>query len=293
MKTMRSVALAFTLTELLVVLAVIGVLSTMLFPVVAKELSQSAAQQCLSNERTLSGAILEYAADNDSTFPLWERDANTGEIANGVAITGQPVVPWHWLISEYVACKYQSVSYYAGNFNYDGGAWSCPSFGILQPDNYGLSSIIAGDASINSLSQGYDWGRYGSITTAGIPSPSKSIMVAEKGYMGGGVDSYTTPGFMSEEFIYVPDATDVQAANALNGNATESDAYPWPPDVPAFRHSNEANVVYADGHVGSITVNAVSGMKNWCENVWVPNPNVPSWYPYPAPNGQTCSMFVK
>jgi prepilin-type N-terminal cleavage/methylation domain-containing protein/prepilin-type processing-associated H-X9-DG protein len=56
---------AFTLIELLVVAAVIGLLATMLLPVLAKARSATQGVQCLSNSRQLVLGWLLYADDHD------------------------------------------------------------------------------------------------------------------------------------------------------------------------------------------------------------------------------------
>ena len=60
---MRRPRHGFTLVELLVVMAVIVILATMLYPGVAKARSKANQTVCLSNVRQLSMAILMYAQD--------------------------------------------------------------------------------------------------------------------------------------------------------------------------------------------------------------------------------------
>src|SRR3712207_1983390 len=60
----------FTLIELLVVLAVIAILSAMLFPVYAQSREKSRQTTCLSNIHNLGIAMLMYAQDADEHFPL-------------------------------------------------------------------------------------------------------------------------------------------------------------------------------------------------------------------------------
>ena len=53
----------FTLIELLVVIAIIAILAAILFPVFAKAREKARQSSCLSNEKQMALAILQYAQD--------------------------------------------------------------------------------------------------------------------------------------------------------------------------------------------------------------------------------------
>src|SRR5690606_28375389 len=60
---------AFTLIELLVVIAIISILAAILFPVFARARENSRRASCLSNEKQIALATLQYIQDNDERFP--------------------------------------------------------------------------------------------------------------------------------------------------------------------------------------------------------------------------------
>lgn len=60
----------FTLIELLVVMAIISVLSSMLFPVYSEARGKARQIQCASNLRQIGMAIFMYSDDYDGLFPL-------------------------------------------------------------------------------------------------------------------------------------------------------------------------------------------------------------------------------
>ena len=60
---------AFTLIELLVVIAILGLLAAIIFPVFQKVRENGRRTACLSNERQLGIAMMQYAADNGEALP--------------------------------------------------------------------------------------------------------------------------------------------------------------------------------------------------------------------------------
>jgi prepilin-type N-terminal cleavage/methylation domain-containing protein/prepilin-type processing-associated H-X9-DG protein len=62
---------AFTLTELLIVLVIVAVLSGILFPVFTRSSAKNRQAQCLSNERQMSTAWLMYSQDYDGRVVPW------------------------------------------------------------------------------------------------------------------------------------------------------------------------------------------------------------------------------
>ena len=59
----------FTLIELLVVIAIIAILAAILFPVFAQAREKARAIACISNEKQLGLALLQYTQDYDEQFP--------------------------------------------------------------------------------------------------------------------------------------------------------------------------------------------------------------------------------
>jgi prepilin-type N-terminal cleavage/methylation domain-containing protein/prepilin-type processing-associated H-X9-DG protein len=59
----------FTLIELLVVIAIIAILAAILFPVFAQAREKARAISCVSNEKQIALAVVQYVQDYDENFP--------------------------------------------------------------------------------------------------------------------------------------------------------------------------------------------------------------------------------
>ena len=60
---------AFTLIELIVVIAIITILAAVLFPVFSQAREKARASACLSNEKQIGLSTMQYVQDYDETFP--------------------------------------------------------------------------------------------------------------------------------------------------------------------------------------------------------------------------------
>jgi prepilin-type processing-associated H-X9-DG protein len=69
MRGNRLVDGAFTLLELLVIIAVIATLAALLLPTVARSRASAAKTECAANLRQLGGAITLFASDHNSQYP--------------------------------------------------------------------------------------------------------------------------------------------------------------------------------------------------------------------------------
>ncbi len=66
---MRNRSKGFTLIELLVVIAIIAILAAILFPVFAKAREKARQATCLSNQKQIGLASMQYVQDYDETYP--------------------------------------------------------------------------------------------------------------------------------------------------------------------------------------------------------------------------------
>ncbi len=67
----RNKCRAFTLIELLVVIAIIAILAAILFPVFAQAREKARAISCVSNEKEVALAVIQYLQDFDDRYPIF------------------------------------------------------------------------------------------------------------------------------------------------------------------------------------------------------------------------------
>src|SRR4051812_10335718 len=62
---------AFTLIELLIVIAIIAILAALLLPALSRAKEKAQMTQCKSNLHQIGIGIQNYVDENHATFPLW------------------------------------------------------------------------------------------------------------------------------------------------------------------------------------------------------------------------------
>ncbi len=219
-------ASAFTLVELLAVMAVIGILAVLLLPVLAK--SKTAAQriQCASNLRQLGLAVELYWGDNGGLCFRRCRPANTsgqqwwfGWLQGTSAPEGQRAFD----LSSGVLFPYLQGSDVR---LCPSPAWSSPQFKLKGTNvifSYGCNAclfVAPGLTPMNATS---------------ISRPVATVLFGDAAQVNVFQPPASPSHPMFEEFYYLDLETNyANFSNQPNGH---------------FRHSRKANVAYADGHV--------------------------------------------
>jgi prepilin-type processing-associated H-X9-DG protein/prepilin-type N-terminal cleavage/methylation domain-containing protein len=190
---MRRCQKGFTLTELLVVIGIVIILSALLFPAFATARDQARRTHCQSNQRQLAMAFSNYATDYDGLLPRWwtpDGGPNVGTLG---------LRPWQrdWAVDTLPYVQNERL-------------YVCPSKQILLR-GYGVNLWLA-------LPDGFP--------LADIKYPTRTAMFAE---ITGG-----NPPRNPYDFV--------------DRSAPEG----WPVDSRFQfdpRHSDGANIAFADGHV--------------------------------------------
>lgn len=226
----------FTLIELLVVIAIIAILAAILFPVFAKAREKARQISCLSNEKQIGLAFMQYVQDNDECYP-----------------TRPYLFPNGWAGQ-------------TGAYTKSAGIYVCPD----DPTTTTVAGWFPVSYSYNSnlgLSLQHPIGRIGPIMLASLNAPSSTVLMFEvQGYIAqlsnpNEVSSPTGNGGIISTGRYTPygtpsgSAADRYYAAGIIGGRTAMAPYALKEGV----HTGGANWLAADGHVKWLRGSAVSG----------------------------------
>ncbi|WP_043588818.1 prepilin-type N-terminal cleavage/methylation domain-containing protein, partial [Geminisphaera colitermitum] len=226
MKTTQR-AQAFTLIELLTVIAIIGILASVLIPTVGAVRQSARNTTCLSNQRQIALAINLAAADNRDIYPP--------ATDNGTL--------WPSSLRNYFGGKSDNTN----NNSLNSTLVVCPSRLLIPTapteinrSTYSLNPVIMVDP-INEPS------RPTKINVSKITRPSEIVLIADgvqqdhggaaaRFYKIGG-DGWKTANVSNADTI-IDDGPDMDGS----GNAGSL----------RFRHKGKVNVAYIDGHAATL-----------------------------------------
>ena len=228
-------AAAFTLVELLIVIAIIAILAALLFPVLSAARARGQTAECINNMKQLGTCWVMYANDNkDQVVPNWLLASNY-QPAPESWVTGNVLIPTQATNVAYI----QNGHLY--DYNKSPAIYKCPSLSGIAPAGVLASSLVRsvsmigrmggagpGETSVLGPLEDTTWVfgfGYPPITTISeikAPAPAEALV------------------FMDESLNSVDDGV---FALELDPSDTE-----WQ-NSPTARHSNGATLSFADGHV--------------------------------------------
>jgi prepilin-type N-terminal cleavage/methylation domain-containing protein/prepilin-type processing-associated H-X9-DG protein len=247
----RRSPLGFTLIELLVVIAIIAILAAILFPVFAQAREKARQITCLSNEKQLGLAIMQYVQDNNETYPYAQ------DCRNYICFGGVTNSIWPESISPYVKdyAVYSCPDDADGNQPVPtGSGWE--GVGI----SYGVNALYynAAGTGFGGVMGGTTWwDGAGAAKVAQVNEPAGTILMAEKlnsqamqipASDGGPYQNASHAGIYGsflgvswEDYAFIPNGS----GPSHNPNAPYPDG---PNGSVSAPHAGMCNFLFCDGH---------------------------------------------
>lgn len=207
----------FSLLELLIVLAAIAIVAAILFPVFASAREKSRQSNCISNNKQIGLAILQYVQDHDEHFPSGRTVTSTStaakSLAAGVGWTGE-VYPY-FRKAQVLHCLDDPTASTAAS----------DTVPTLYPISYSYNVNVAGGASFKSAS-----------VTSLTASASTVLLSEVKGVLANVVAGSELPSAAIPTYSSAGDGINTLFWNDKNDNALISGAIQYDGGVPAGYH---------------------------------------------------------
>jgi prepilin-type N-terminal cleavage/methylation domain-containing protein/prepilin-type processing-associated H-X9-DG protein len=241
---------AFTLIELLAVIAIVGILAAILIPTVSACRAQSAKTTELSAARQLMVAYHLYASENRGRLlPIQELGVSGTLNEKGVAVSGITGMRWPHRLRPLLGERFRDTLYVNTQAEYYNETVSNDDYALSIGTSFGLNGVFVGgdpsslikDSPVRSVTQ--------------ADSPAELITFASAHYRTlnekAGYWRIAAPssGWPATELNGLPDNTSVDSA------------YGW----IAYRHKGRAVVAYLDGHVALQTSAELRDMRLWSD----------------------------
>lgn len=210
----RRTCRGFTLTELLTVIAIIGILAAILIPTIGKVRASAKIVRCSTNLRQLHGWLTIYAQDNKGDYPKVLPSDKTDPNYNTL---------WWNVLQAYVQ------SHGNGAVSAEGGTdsrnWYCPA----AEDTFPAGADIHRVYPINC----YGISQNTAVRPLNISEPARTLLLADGAHNGGPL---------------------AQACSAAYFRASISEAAARPAVVFDPRHGGKVNGIFFDGHVSAFAL---------------------------------------
>lgn len=216
---------AFTLIEILVVMAIIGILAAILFPVFARVRENARRTSCASNMKQLSLSVMQYAMDNDGKLMAYWGWSSSPPGYTSDWNRFSPIEPYikDWAV---VFCPSAAGNYaLLRDASAHGSAWAA-QYGF--PTDIGNGTVIA--AVVNVGTEAAPYSNHPTTTSLdSVPNAALTALLGETNYGSETNANYLKYGHGGTAF-----------------GCYGTTLVPW---LNRDRHLEGANYAYMDGHV--------------------------------------------
>lgn len=281
----------FTLIELLVVIAIIAILAAILFPVFAQAKEAAKKASCISNEKQIALATMQYEGDNDDRYPMVDyfEFPPTGL---------KTLVPWTVAIQPYVKswgvfrCPTDSSPIVTSSWRFQGfqdAEYTFSNPGYVQAVNasYAFNSDYLNPEPNCDTSTKTSFNNPQSEATSGhqgVPITQTALEESAATVLATDAKPLFKDGTHSSLYRYWTDApstwTAPNACSSWNWGATTgwdqpfnggTGSYGGPNNEPgptntdrvSVRHAGGTCVMFCDGHVKYMRPGALAAGTNW------------------------------
>jgi prepilin-type N-terminal cleavage/methylation domain-containing protein/prepilin-type processing-associated H-X9-DG protein len=249
--------IAFTLIELLVVIAIIAILAAILFPVFAQAREKARAIACVSNEKQIGLAFMQYSEDNDETLPSGS-EVNYGGLL-GAGWAGQ-VYPYIKSTAVF-HCPDDSTT---GNPNANPPTYPVSyAYNTLIPNSFNACKghLAALTSPVKTVMLSEVQG-----DAAAVDAPNEGCQTPFPNVAPNGGSAYSCSG----QFSPASTGNDFFAGEGNGGNSsTVLGATGWlSGNLSGYiaqkygRHSESSNYIFADGHAKYVQATMISPGAN-------------------------------
>ena len=217
---------AFTLVELLTVIAIIGVLALIVFPIIGKIRENANTTKCMSNLRQIGMATSLHVNDKGA-YPT---------------ITGN--IPWTNVLHPYLST--QSIALPSGfnsNIYSPHDVVMCPSVTLPRPDDaYGYPRSYSANPNIIFSTTATGNANRAPVRAPVIQRPAKIVLFID-GCQGNSGTTNSAALLSDMTLLNNPNAANTPVSVGPDADGVSNNAY------PRFRHKGSAQAVMADGSV--------------------------------------------
>ncbi|HZR21794.1 MAG TPA: type II secretion system protein [Verrucomicrobiae bacterium] len=223
---------AFTLLELLIVIAIIGVLAALLLPVISSAKSHAQAALCQNHMRQMGQALQMYVHENANKYPFYLGPAGPS-YGDAIGRDGRAVglIYWSTKLYPYYAVNWTSSGYHCpGYTGLTTGPFSTGAADRLGSYTYNLfGAMVMDDSEIKDrehfgLGPVIFWQNAPAVSESQVSAPSEMLSIGESRF---------------------------RAGTAARGG--QDTMHCGLPDVTGFefdtRHGKNFNQLFCDGHV--------------------------------------------
>jgi prepilin-type N-terminal cleavage/methylation domain-containing protein len=248
---------AFTLIELLIVIALIAILVGILLPALGKAREAARQAECLSNQRQVGMGSTLYANEWDDYVPR-EGWADIPPPANPEA---RARVPWAVALRPYIDDRAHSTRDVDDDFETAPYYW-CPS---RPADRHRIHYVSNGvpflePGKVDPLGSAISSRRRGPTRLSRIPFTSDTLYITEY---------YDDPGGVNAAVYYGGNPTDMTIAQWYDVWAESHVAgLPTQLRIAPKRHVTGAAAVYFDGHARLAAALELTDIDNWDDGIY-------------------------